>query len=590
MNRSYRPTKQRESQKTRNRAQQLSDARSRIGLEKSTPTEASDSSQRTSQTSRSKPGPSSRPSGDADTTEEPPTKTRKLTASERKLGYFRLDVPGAEENKNSDSDQDSVSDLESVVSDSGVGDDLDPLGYKFVRNDVWDKMLVNLKCPFCKKQGMSYKSKSDKGFSSKIQLVCSFCDRIISQSYTSPQLSRHKGTPFEINKKMVETFLVNGSGHSGMERLSINVNMKCMSRKTYSKFVKMIAEESSEFIDDVLLLARQIVKAAHKELDPDLDGQEIIEVTVSFDGSWHKRGFSSPYGVGLVIDVLTGLVIDYVVLCKECAVCNQKESQLSKEAFATWQETHRNNNQCDRNYWGSSKSMETAVAEVLWKRSEEKGFQYTGLLSDGDANTHAHLQSLELYGGKEILKEECNNHVGKRLVEGMKTIVAKCKAQKITLGGQKAGSLTEVKMRTMQSYYREAIRKNVPNIQLMKCAIMASPYHCMSTDKKPQHQYCPGGEKSWCFYNKALALGKKPAPHASSISTPLRPDVVKHILPVYKRLSTDELLKRCVNLGTQNPNESIHSAIWSKCPKSKNTSLKKVEVIYCLFLKFYANI
>lgn len=351
-----------------------------------------------------------------------------------------------------------------------------------------------------------------------------------------------------------------------MERLAIAVNMKCMSRKTYSKFVKLIAEESAEFIDDVLLLARHTVKEAHAELDSSLSDEPIVEITVSFDGSWHKRGFTSPFGIGLVIDILTGLVIDFVVLCKECSVCNQKESQLDKKQFEEWQKTHKESKQCDKNYFGTSKSMETAVA-VLWLRSEKNGFRYTGLLSDGDANTYAHLQSLKLY---DITKE-----VGKRLFEGLKNVVDTCKARKTTLGGQKAGSLTENKMKTLQSYYREAIKKNTPNIHKMKTAIMASPYHCMSTDKKPQHQFCPGGDNSWCFYNKALALKQKPPKHDSSISCPLRPDVVKHILPVYERLTSETLLRRCVNLGTQNPNESIHSAIWSKAPKAKSATLKK---------------
>ncbi|KAL8571645.1 hypothetical protein ACOMHN_065400 [Nucella lapillus] len=35
------------------------------------------------------------------------------------------------------------------------------------------------------------------------------------------------------------------------------------------------------------------------------DDDDIVDVTVSFDGTWHKRGFTSNYGVGIVIDVVT---------------------------------------------------------------------------------------------------------------------------------------------------------------------------------------------------------------------------------------------------------------------------------------------
>ena len=38
---------------------------------------------------------------------------------------------------------------------------------------------------------------------------------------------------------------------------------------------------------------------------------EIINIVVSFDGSWLARGHISRYGIGAVIDVVTGHVIDY---------------------------------------------------------------------------------------------------------------------------------------------------------------------------------------------------------------------------------------------------------------------------------------
>lgn len=65
----------------------------------------------------------------------------------------------------------------------------------------------------------------------------------------------------------------------------------------------------------------------------------------------------------------------------------------------------------------------------------------------------------------------------------------------------------------LQNYYRSAIKNNVPNIEQMKSAIFATLYHCMSTDEKPQHFKCPGGESSWYFYNRAAAKGNEPPKH-----------------------------------------------------------------------------
>jgi len=41
------------------------------------------------------------------------------------------------------------------------------------------------------------------------------------------------------------------------------------------------------------------------------DADAVINISVSFDGTWQKRGFTSHYGIGVCIDIFTGLVIDY---------------------------------------------------------------------------------------------------------------------------------------------------------------------------------------------------------------------------------------------------------------------------------------
>ena len=55
---------------------------------------------------------------------------------------------------------------------------------------------------------------------------------------------------------------------------------------------------------------------------------EIINIGVSFDGSWLTRGHRSKYGIGAVIDVVTVHVIDYEVLCNYCRQCTAKAKTL----------------------------------------------------------------------------------------------------------------------------------------------------------------------------------------------------------------------------------------------------------------------
>lgn len=57
--------------------------------------------------------------------------------------------------------------------------------------------------------------------------------------------------------------------------------------------------------------------------------------------------------------------------------------------------------------------MEAEISKVLWKRSTDKGFSYTTLVSDGDCKTFNELLSLKPHSDIEIEKEECTNHVAK---------------------------------------------------------------------------------------------------------------------------------------------------------------------------------
>ena len=50
---------------------------------------------------------------------------------------------------------------------------------------------------------------------------------------------------------------------------------------------------------------------------------------------------------------------------------------------------------------------------------------------------------------------------------------------------------------------------------------------------------------------------------------------------VFDRLSNLELLKRCEEKLTQNPNESFHSKIWSMCSKDKFFALPQLKFAIC---------
>ena len=74
-------------------------------------------------------------------------------------------------------------------------------------------------------------------------------------------------------------------------------------------------------------------------MDSNLDPDSTIPIIVSYDGTWHKRGHSSHYGVGVVIELYTGLVIDTHVVSNYCAKC-VKRPDPNDPKYEQWCTTH----------------------------------------------------------------------------------------------------------------------------------------------------------------------------------------------------------------------------------------------------------
>ncbi|GFV68360.1 uncharacterized protein TNCV_576121 [Trichonephila clavipes] len=121
---------------------------------------------------------------------------------------------------------------------------------------------------------------------------------------------------------MVSSFLRLGKCDAGLELFALVTGMIAMDKKSFSKHIKILSEENSEIKHQILEVARNIVRKQHLDLnDEEKKETGVLDITVSFDGSWQKRGYKSLYGIGVVIDLLTGLVIDYEILSKYCTEC-----------------------------------------------------------------------------------------------------------------------------------------------------------------------------------------------------------------------------------------------------------------------------
>ncbi|GFX92669.1 uncharacterized protein TNCV_4087741 [Trichonephila clavipes] len=461
---------------------------------------------------------------------------RALQMNEKRWCKAKVDC---EVNKNSVFSNVRLEKLNTVVKKdtSAIGN------YILVDFNQVNNLLRSAKCQYCEKQTLKLELGAKLGFSYNLKLLCSNCDEnktVVNTSLKSVQTSH------DVNLRITQAFSHIGKGYSAIEKFCMVMNIDPFSSTTYGKCARRL--------DNAYTLASENIFAEiHREIKNVYEnGAEITDLSVSFDGTWLTRGHTSLIGVGCVIDMLTGYVVDFEWMskvCRHCSVAKNKLGQSSAE-FSIWYEGHKS--ECDINHLGSSTSMEMEAALTLWKRSTSLGFRYITVLSDGDCKTFNYLCEKKVYGPDIVIKkEECINHVSKRLGTALRS--------------------------TVKTVVLKAILRNKGDVNAMKTAIYATLLHSISTDAKPQHSKCPAGENSWCFYQSAIANGEKPNNHKLNVGTPINEKFLPKILPIYQRLASNELLERCIRCGTQNANESLHSMIWAKCPKEIFVNKRRVK-------------
>ena len=271
------------------------------------------------------------------------------------------------------------------------------------------------------------------------------------------------------------------------------------------------------------------------------------EITVSCDGTWQRRGFSSKNGVVTVATVngANSKLVDVETLTNYCHSCSRNKN---------------NTHTCEKNHTGSAGAMESAGVKIIFCHSEEKHcLKYSGYLGDGDSKSYKSLVSCDppIYPDVDIKKLECVGHIQKRMGRKLSNLVTACKNRSYTfdngkktkgIGGQK--KLTKIAIHRIQGHFGGAIRKHVGDEAGMRNAVWAIFHH-----RAGKHDICG----DWCP-SKSGNLEK-------ANQSKLPAFVMEEMKPVFESLSSHELLAKCTHGGTQNVNESFHHVIWSLCPK-----------------------
>jgi len=183
--------------------------------------------------------------------------------------------------------------------------DVDDLfGYRFVNFlTVFTAISQVVVCKQCKGD-VSFSEGSRRGLGSKIILTCKNCS---DHSINTCPLINNRG--YEINTRIVFAMRLLGIDINGIKKFCAFMCLpKPVFQVTYDKIVANIAIAT----DSVRTLC--LKEAAEKEKLISINHGENNGLTVSGDGSWRRRGFSSLFGVTTLIGWHTGKVLDVCVL------------------------------------------------------------------------------------------------------------------------------------------------------------------------------------------------------------------------------------------------------------------------------------
>ena len=150
-------------------------------------------------------------------------------------------------------------------------------------------------------------------------------------------------------------------------------------------------------------------------------------------------------------------MIDTHIMSNFCIGCD-KGPKSSDPSYDAWLSAHKP--LCQKNYSGSAWRLEVEAAKVIFRRSvDQYNLKYTRVLCDGDAKTVTTLNNAKIYTDT-IVKEDCGNHVSKRLYNGIEKAKQASKGTKHHLSGK--GRITQKLQKQLSVSYGQALKDGAP--------------------------------------------------------------------------------------------------------------------------------
>ena len=456
--------------------------------------------------------------------------------------------------------------------------------YVLFNTDILTDLVKTIgKCPICISDLKFFRHQEEKkGLCQFFNTKCISChwEKTFSSSKELKQSTPGR-KHYDVNVRSAIAFREIGRGHSAIEKFCGIMNIpSAMNKFSYENTLKTVLHNS-------YITAGQfsMKKGAEEVIRENIHvpSDNVKPATVSFDGSWQRRGYASLNGVLTAIS--QGKCIDIEIMTKVCRSCIFWETRKGTPSYDDWKLNHK----CFINHTGSAGSMETAGALQIYNRSIEKNnMRYLKYRGDGDSKAYKEVTEADPYQGIVVQKSECVGHVQKRVGARLRTLKDSMKGKKLSDGKGLTGKgrMTNLVMNTLQNYYGLAIRQNKGNVFGMKKSIAALIYHCSeNANQDTRHQYCPRTANSWCKYQADKVTGKKTYKQYINI-----PSAVSNIIkPIFshKDLGSEVLLARCIDGETQNVNEALNQIIWKKVPKDVFVGRTTLEIgVYSAIISY----